>query len=69
MPLEPEAVQQATHASRESPVSGAQGVALMSIAVSLKRIADAIEGTPEKLGIVDAISQSIEYGITNATRR
>lgn len=37
-------------------------VAAVSIAISLKRIADAIEGTPARLGIVDGIMHAIEQG-------
>lgn len=70
MPLEPEVSDIATTIIREmKDPSVVHGSALVSIAISLKRIADAIEGTPEKLGIVDGISQAIEYGINNATRR
>lgn len=54
-------------------------VALTSIAISIKRIADAIEGVPydhapgadnskHRLGIVDAISLAIEAGIRGARR-
>lgn len=41
----------------------------LSMAISLKRIADAICGGSSSAGIADAISQAISEGIYNATRR
>lgn len=43
-------------------------VAAVSIAISMKRIADQIEGV-QQLGLVDGIMTAIEQGIINATRR
>lgn len=36
---------------------------LASAAISLKRIADVLDGSPEKLGLVDAVSNAIENTI------
>jgi len=63
MPLEPEA---------ETIVrnrSDASDLLLASIAVSLRRIADAIEGSPERLGLVDGVMSAIEQGILSADAR
>lgn len=38
-------------------------VATLSIAISLKRIADAVCGNPERLGLVDGVMHAIEQGI------
>lgn len=38
-------------------------VAAVSTAISLKRIADVLEGTPERLSLVAGIMQAIEQGI------
>lgn len=41
----------------------------VSIAISLKRIADALCGSAASAGVVDGISQAITEGIFNASRR
>jgi hypothetical protein len=43
--------------------------ALYSIAISLKRIADQIEGDEEHMGIVEAIGTSIEQSILSARQQ
>ena len=44
-------------------------VALMSIAISMRRIADVIEGDPsKKLGLVDGVMHAIEQGILEGRR-
>jgi hypothetical protein len=41
----------------------------MSLAISMKRIADEICGTKERYGVTDSVREAIEQGIINATRR
>lgn len=41
---------------------GVRTTALASIAISLKRIADHLDGGPEKFGLVDGIMNAIEQG-------
>lgn len=67
--LEPEAGNIASTIAREVGGDAVDGIALMSIAVSLKRIADAIEGTPSKMGLADTIGQAIGDGIFGASQR
>ncbi len=43
--------------------------ATVSVAISMKRIADEICGTKEKYGITDSVREAIEQAIINATRR
>jgi hypothetical protein len=43
-----------------------RGQAIISTAMSLKRIADAVEGTPSKMGLVDGIMHAIEQGFIAA---
>jgi len=65
------ALEPLTHAATEydPPQLFAAGeLALASIAISLKRIADAIEGNPTKAGIADAVQFAITEGILTAKR-
>lgn len=42
---------------------------MVSTAISLKRIADAIDGNPQKLGLVDSLYHAITQAISDANRR
>lgn len=44
-------------------------IASVSLAISMKRIADEICGTPQTYGIARSIYEAIETAIVNATRR
>jgi len=43
--------------------------AAVSLAISMKRIADEVCGTPMKYGVTDSVREAIEQGIIGATRR
>ena len=43
--------------------------ALYSIAISLKRIADALEGSPEKMGLADNIGACVADALHDASQR
>lgn len=47
----------------------ASEVALMSIAISMRRIADEVCGSPERLSLVNGIMHAIEQGIFSAANR
>lgn len=66
--------------SQDTSWEGTQARALVSIAISLKRIADQIDGVPfnhtvgadnsgHRLGLVDGIMHAIEQGILAASQR
>lgn len=40
----------------------------LSIAISLKRIADAIEGSPSKLGLAEHLGNTLENSLYNVLR-
>lgn len=66
--LEPAAESAFVYASATDPQRNT-GVCLASIAISLKRIADALEGTREKFGLVDSLQEAITRGIVDGMRR
>lgn len=41
----------------------------MSLAISMKRIADVVSGTEGRYGLADSIRDAIETAILNATRK
>lgn len=53
----------------QTKFSSIKEAAAISLAISMKRIADEICGTPERYGICQTIGDTIERSIINATRR
>jgi hypothetical protein len=76
--MEPEAQTLAINITGDHHVRAGE-IAAVSVAISLKRIADVLEGTPgptaainrdvERLGLADAIGNSIYSALANAMER
>lgn len=76
--MEPEALKNVKGMHQDNSLFTVQSVAVVSIAISLKRIADEIAGVPyvrgtdntgNRMGLVDGIMHAIEQGILAASQR